>query len=162
MAHYNFLRDFEEGKAAEAFVSKWLINYEMGGNSELLSREEQGRGDLLVHPEGKDDYTIEVKFDKMAEKTGNLCFEVNNAKGQPTGIAATKADYVIYLVPKGSSMTIYKFATESLREYIFKNTKLRYVNGGDRNSYGLILVPIELVLKDSLACFIEEIEDAKL
>lgn len=41
--------------------------------------------------------TFEVKYDRLATKTGNVAFEIEY-KWNPSGILTTKADYIVYLV----------------------------------------------------------------
>lgn len=160
MGNYNFRKDLEDGKFAEALVSAYLKSK----NKELVVTElvkaRQKEGDLET-----DDGTVEVKFDKMAGSTNNLCFELANGKGQPTGIAATKAGHVAYVVPRDDHYIIYMFETEKLRAYVLdsgNSSKVRIVNGGDRRAYCLALVSRDNVEKDKVAVSVEAFKNAKL
>lgn len=155
MGHYNFRKDLEESKVAEVVIKKFLE-----GKHEKpvlpLPRERQGDGDLDLG-----DFTVEVKFDKMAASTGNLCFEMANGSGKLTGIAATKAKYVYYVVPQSSGYTIYEFEVDGLRAFLFDKSnagKLRVVNGGDRRAYSLMLLSIENVRNTGIAKIYEWVE----
>ncbi len=148
MGFYNFRKDLEDSKCAEVVIKKFL---EAKHNREIhaLPKERQGEGDLDIG-----DYTVEVKYDKMAASTGNLCFEVANGKGKTTGIAATKARYIYYVVPRDDEYHIYEFSTESLRLFLFDSAnagKIRVVNGGDRKAYTLMLLSIENVESSGIA-----------
>lgn len=157
MGFYNFKRDLEDSKLAESIIRQFLE--ERHGREVLpLPRERQSEGDLDLG-----NFTVEVKFDKMAADTGNLCFEMANGKGKFTGIAATKAKYVYYVVPRKDRYSIYEFDTNSLREFLFDKAnadKIRVVNGGDRRAYSLMLLSIENVEKYHVAIKHEWVEGA--
>ena len=108
-----------------------------------------------------EDFTVEVKFDRMAEKTGNMCFEVTNGKGDMTGIAKTQADNVAYLVPgKEEKVSLFLFKAEALKKYLFdplNSKKIKHVKGGDRRAYGLMLVKISTLISDGVPYSVEEI-----
>ena len=46
--------------------------------------------------------TFEVKFEKLARDTGNLCFEFSY-RGRPSGIAATSAQRWVHMIPEDRS-----------------------------------------------------------
>lgn len=156
MSFYNFRKDLEDSKLAEVVVKKFL---EAKLNREIptLAKERQGEGDLDVG-----EYTVEVKYDKMAASTGNLCFEVANGAGKSTGVAATKAKFIYYVVPRKAGFSIYEFDTNNLRSFLFdtgNSSKMRIVNGGDRRAYTLMLVSESVVLENKLAV-VSEVENA--
>jgi hypothetical protein len=158
MAHYNFRKDLEDGKFAEVLVTNYLKSKNQSLVVTELVRARQKEGDLETV-----DGTVEVKFDKMAGSTSNLCFELANGKGQPTGIAATKAALVAYVVPREDHYIIYMFETEKLRKYILdtNNTaKVRIVNGGDRRAYCLALVTRDNIEADKVAISVEAFKSA--
>lgn len=92
---------------------------------------------------GKKTKTIEVKFDYMAVKTGNLCIEHHNSKKDaPSGITATKADIWCQIILDGDNPTVWMTKVDTLKDYIAKNEpKKKIVSGGDGNAnlylYGL-------------------------
>lgn len=171
MSHYFFVKDFEEGRVAEKFVmdllSEQYSDRGFAAHISELPRERQSEGDfeVVIDKPVDDTFTVEVKFDKMAAKTGNLCFEFANGKGKPTGIAATQADTVVYIVPQSdSSVNLYWFNSDELRDYLRdsdNSSKIRVVQGGDRRAYTLLLLSTDSVESDKLAFRIETV-DAKL
>jgi len=78
----------------------------------------------------------EVKYDVLADKTGNLCIEVA-FKGSKSGITATKATYwAIYARNKW-----YVLKTQEFLEWLVQNKPyLTYVRGGDNNESLLVLL----------------------
>ncbi len=164
MAHYSFLRDLEESKVAVNIVKAWLENKHSNADNltvEELERARQHEGDVEVLSDCGIAYSIEVKYDIMARKTGNLCFETHNKKGDLTGIASTEADEVHYVVPREGGYVLYMFKTEELRSYLFDtlNTKkFRSTKGGDRRAYSMLLVNRETLIEDDVPYYVEEID----
>ncbi len=78
------------------------------------------------------DFTVEVKNDRYAIKSGNIAVEIFNPKSlKDSGLSATKAD--LWAVMVGQEFWIAK--TEKLREYVDKNKPLRIIHGaGDGNA----------------------------
>jgi len=95
----------------------------------------------------KKNKTIEVKFDYMAVKTGNLCIEHHNSKkDEPSGIMATKADIWCQIILDGDNPTIWFTKTDKLKEFINKNEPFKkIVSGGDKNA-NLYLYKIDDIL----------------
>jgi len=158
MAYYFFVKDLKDGNLAEEVVAEFYR--EMEYDVETLERARQIEGDLEVSGKGKKPFTVEVKFDRMAKDTGNLCFEVTNKKGDLTGIAKTQADVVVYIVSKDEqSVNLFTFDTEKLRAYLYDTAnveKIRQVKGGDKKAFTLMLVSIDNILADGIA-HVEEI-----
>lgn len=71
----------------------------------------------------------EVKADKLASKTGNLCIEYECA-GQPSGISTTQANHYAYFVVSGNSHELYLIPVDRLKQYI-ETASPRKMNGGD-------------------------------
>ena len=98
--------------------------------------------------------TVEVKFDMKAKQTGNLCFEFTNST-KPTGVCVSKADEIWYVLETKRSdvYKIYRFNRASLLSYLLYNTllnpsKQRVLFGGDRKSFGLIIIPVATIELD--------------
>ena len=128
---------------------------------ELVTREEQKSGDIRIVFDATDiALNIEVKFDLMAEKTGNLCFELSNGK-KLTGILDTSADEVFYVVPSGNTRRIFKFEIDKLRKYILKPENVISKKGGDNKKFDLALVSIDKIIEDGIPFEVVEI-DAEL
>lgn len=163
MGHYYFLKDLEESKVAVNIVKAYLGELHKDVENvqiEELKRDRQTEGDVEVISDCGISYCVEVKYDMMAKKTGNLCFETHNSKGKLTGISSTEADEVHYVVPTEEGFVLYVFKTEELREYLFdvKNIdKFKSVRGGDRRATSMLLVSRVLIEEDEVPHKIEEI-----
>lgn len=142
----HFLSDFDKSKDAVELVRKYLEGE--GYDVEELEKDEQQYGDLRAEC-GRFSETVEVKYDIMAKRTGNLCFEMSNGKRE-TGIMETKADWVYYVVPGKACKSVFVFDTKELKEYIQdpKNVSIR--NGGDKKKFTLALAKISNVVADGL------------
>ena len=73
---------------------------------------------------------IEVKYDKLASKTGNLFIEFE-CRGKKSGISTTQADWWCFAIGK-PPITFHLIETEHLKRLcreVFKTGRI--VNGGD-------------------------------
>jgi hypothetical protein len=79
-------------------------------------------------------FTIEVKFDKMASKTGNLAIEYYNTKSKkPSGILATTSDLWAVVLNEPSSIWLVK--TTDLLTFFHNEKPLKDIKyGGDKNA----------------------------
>lgn len=144
--HYSFRRDIVDGKRGEAIVKSYLERF--GKKVDELPPRNP-RGDLVQWLDDELSLSYEVKYDLKSRQTGNMCFEIANGKGQITGIAATKADYIVYVVPNDDGHTLYLFVREKLYDWLFNSgINHRIVNGGDKKKFSMILVPLDTI--DSL------------
>lgn len=163
MAHYSFLKDLEQSKVAVEIVKSFLKDFHksaVNATIEELEKARQVEGDVEVLSDCGIAYSVEVKYDIMAGKTGNLCFETHNKKGKLTGISSTEAHEVHYVVPDGDGFVLYMFKTDDLRKYLFDTTnadKFRSVKGGDRRATFMLLVSREVLEADDVAYRIETI-----
>jgi len=150
MAHYSFRKDLALSQEAVEIVMDHLVDNDITCH-ELEGKKEQEHGDIRSYPNGLDGtpVDIEVKFDVMAEKTGNLCFELSNGK-KLTGMLGTKAHDVYYVVPAGESRNIYKFELGKLREYILEPSNVTVKKGGDRKKFHLALVSLDKIVGDGV------------
>lgn len=149
MAHYSFRKDLKVSErgvkvAAEYFSTK------LGGIARELPKAEQHKGDFEVNG-----LFVEVKFDLMAAKTSNLCFEVDNGK-KATGILATEADKIVYVVPMEDDRgyKLFVFGRDNLLGYLKDPSsigKFRLVRGGDNHRFGMVLVSVDRIVEDKVA-----------
>ncbi len=96
------------------------------------------RYDLSVILPKKPRFSVEVKWDKRAGETGNLYFEIKNTRrDEPSGIAATTADFWCHVIGEGNEALL--VATSQLRR-LLRSKKLRRVEtkAEDGNSLGLL------------------------
>jgi hypothetical protein len=142
----HFLSDLDRSRDPVNKLMEW---YEKTGYIvRELPKNEQEYGDFSVTLL---DVTvnIEVKFDEMSGKTGNLCFEMSNGS-KLTGIMTTKADKVYYVVPNGGTQRVYVFDTEKLRAFIIDPANVTVKNGGDKRKFVLALAKVTKVMEADL------------
>jgi hypothetical protein len=91
------------------------------------------------------EFKLEVKFDSMAHISGNLFIEYSS-RGKPSGIAATDAEYYLYIIAEFNYAIILNVENlkERLRYYYKHNMYIR--NGGDDDTSVGFLVPIQELL----------------
>lgn len=162
MAHYSFRKDLAASKKGVDVAIVYFAQKYNAGIREL-PKDEQTNGDFEVEAD-KDicgNFFVEVKFDMMAARTGNLCFEVDNGK-KATGILATNANKIVYVVPNNERFKLYVFDKTTLLSYLCgtgpgPSSKFRLVRGGDNKRFGMVLVPLTTIEADKIC---EEIIDA--
>lgn len=104
--------------------------------------------------------TIEVKYDLMARKTGNLCFEIGNTTkkdgAKPTGIAITESKEVWYVTGQPEDYVVIRFDTVKLLQYLLyclaTKNGIKVVNGGDQNRFTLLLVKAKSIIENTELC----------
>jgi catechol 2,3-dioxygenase-like lactoylglutathione lyase family enzyme len=154
MAHYSFRKDLEDSKKGVGVAASYFAKKYNAAIREL-PKAEQGNGDFEVEAD-KDicgPFFVEVKYDLMAAKTGNLCFEVDNGK-KATGILATAAQRIVYAIPQVGGHRLFIFRTPDLLTYLSNPTqagKFRFVRGGDGKRFGMLLVPLATIEADKVA-----------
>lgn len=135
----NFIRALKQGKKYERKAVS-LFDYDTVKMTEGYCKE-------YDFSYTKDNITkyVEVKSDKIASRTDNLCIEFKY-RGKPSGIDATTADYWVYyiLYPKDNDLSkkiikeeVFKIPTDDLRKLV-KNC--REVKGGDHFRSDLYLL----------------------
>jgi len=72
--------------------------------------------------------TIEVKSDRQASTTNNLCIECES-NNKPSGISSTKADFWVYFIVFPNYDECYKIPTNELKNLVKNSTIFK---GGDR------------------------------
>lgn len=85
---------------------------------------------------GRTKFTIECKFDLKSETTNNLCIEVYNPKSdKPSGITASKADLIVFVLPDGSNRTLWAASLFELRKFLSEVPPKKVIEvGGDKNA----------------------------
>ena len=94
--------------------------------------------DLHVIPPDKPGFSVEVKWDKAAARTGNLYFEIENTRQRrPAGIAATTADVWCHVIGAGDEALLISVAR--MRALLkLRRFKQVHTTGEDSNSRGLL------------------------
>ena len=94
--------------------------------------------------------TIELKSESWQwEQTGNICIEYRQ-NGQPSGLAATQADYWVHELKRDDRTLVYlMFPVERLKELAREAYRAgRYhEGGGDGGRFCNILIPLSWVLR---------------
>ena len=98
----------------------------------------------IVFTKNNTDIKVEVKSDRLAYRTGNICIEVES-NGVLSGISVTEADYWLYFVinPNGEN-TIYKIPIDKLWELTNRFIN-NYRFGGYKKLSKMVLVPTILL-----------------
>lgn len=122
-------RDLEIGKTGENMVGKILVA------AGIMVKNNGSRTkyyDLSCSAKFGN-FTIEVKFDIYAAKTGNIAVEFFNPRqDRPSGIDMTKADIWAIALSNGD---VYLSSVRSLREFIEKTKPKRIIaEAGDGNA----------------------------
>ena len=132
--------DLERGKSGE---NKVRALFEHGGCT-VVDNKERGKlsdHDLLVSYEDKE-WTVEVKNDEYAAKSGNAAIEVWNTRSdKPSGLLATKAVWWCHITDG-----MYFIQVDKLRKLVDSIPPKRIVeNAGDGNAK-ILLYPTNEIL----------------
>ena len=141
-----FLSDKIKGENAEDSVAKILsCLWDVYKASDL----EKGRfydWDLSVAQVGTgyEVFTVEVKYDEMQAKTGNIAIEFYNSKlDRPSGLSATKADLWCHVLKDSTWIT----SVDKLKKLCEETTPFKSFNyAGDENA-SILLYKTEDVLE---------------
>lgn len=142
MAHYDFDKDREMGENAQTEAIE-RIKKEFTGIEILESHSKNKEFDIKGSYKNRK-ITFEIKWDIMAEKTGNVAIEYES-RGKKSGIQVTIADYWIYKIKD----EFYLIETNKIKEGIAKKLFHRNVTGGDAGSFTrmyLVKVPLFISL----------------
>lgn len=149
----NFVYDKSRGDLAEEIVLDILHN-EYPDKKFKRVKGKNSDYDIVEDSRRKDKLTVEVKFDIKAQETGNLCFEFTNG-AKPTGVCVSKAKEIWYVLKtkNKNEHLIFKFDRARLLQYLLYHSilnpkKLRICYGGDRKSFGLIIIPMKTIIED--------------
>ena len=93
---------------------------------------------------GYEVFTVEVKYDEMQGKTGNIAIEIYNSKsGKPSGLTATKATLWCHVLKDSTWIT----SVEKLKEFCEDTPPFKSFNSvGDGNA-SILLYKTEDILK---------------
>lgn len=149
IASYNFRDDIKHGKQAEEFSKRFVIMYlERFGMKKPFTfyNNNDNMFDYLVVTGSGRYIEVEVKYDSIATKTGNIAIEFN-CRGKDSGINTTWSDlYVFVLNDRVMICPTYKI------KRMIEKYSLPYKEIGDDNLSKNYL--------PSLKFFIEEINPA--
>lgn len=106
--------------------------------------DEQRLADIFSHSRIE---RVELKSESFQwERTGNICIEFES-RGQPSGIAATEADYWVHELKRDGETLVYlMFPTERLKALCRKSG--RVVHGaGDDGAQSVVILPLAEILR---------------
>ena len=87
---------------------------------------------------------LEVKYDKIASKTGNVVIEYES-RNKLSGISITQADYYCYIIANTQCDDIYiLIAVDKLKALCRKYyTMNKIINVGDNNTSKAVIIPLQ-------------------
>jgi len=138
----NFKDDLRLGQKYELEFIKY-INYEKYSISEGVFKPYD-----ILFESGHKTLKVEVKTDRLASKTDNICIEYECSKIK-SGISTTESDYYAYFIlhSNGKNYDLYYIPTKQIKENI-KMKKYKFtVNGGDNKSSKMYLFNINVFNK---------------
>ena len=136
---------FKLGQQGEKCVQKLLKKFDIECQ---INEDYKKRYDYdLVSDYKNKKVTYEVKYDYMAEKTGNLAIEINNCKAdKPSGINVTKANIWAHVVRDKKNMTVWMAKVSELKKFIKKTTPFREVTQAGDGNADLLLYKTDAIL----------------
>ena len=130
-----FNSDVQIGNKGESIIYDYLINHPSTFNVINVSNDvwfQQFDIDFLQVTTDYDVNKIEVKTDRMADRTGNMVYEIYSDRRTYTKgcFEKTEADYIFYYLI--NTNILYIFNTYELRQWVEEHrNKLRLANMGD-------------------------------
>jgi len=101
-----------------------------------------------------EDIKVEVKFDEMSKKTKNACFEIQDSKGEKSGIYGTRADVIVYHFPEHG---LYRIPVKKFKRWLKRREDdLDIRSGGDGKRFKMIIMPLTSLFDIK---FVEKIAD---
>ena len=92
---------------------------------------------------------IEVKRDRKAWRTGNICIEYRQGiESRPSGISTTKSDYYCYIFTKDNKSLVYVIiSVERLKEIVKEHFQPDNIIIAGDNYNRSVLIPISEIFK---------------
>ena len=148
--HYEFSKDIKDGEEGEVRVAEMICSKCDGICS--VEHNDDIRYDWKFGLDDGNSITVEVKNDKMIDKTRNFAFEVE-CRHKPSGVIATQSDLFVVYCNVDDNEHAYAFKTDFLKR-ICESGAYKTVQGGDKDGYGnpttkMVLVPKDRVIKSA-------------
>jgi hypothetical protein len=141
-----FARDKVKGENAEDSVAKILSRYWDVHKASDLKSGAFSDWDLSAAQigTGYEVFTVEVKYDEMQAKTGNIAIEIYNPKsGKPSGLTATKANLWCQVLQDAVWIT----SVKTLKKFCEETPPLKmFSSAGDGNA-AILLYKTEDILE---------------
>lgn len=133
------------GDEGESFLIRYLERLEIVAEKNL-DLTNAHKYDIMCRM-GRQFFTGEVKFDKMAVETGNIAIEVFNTRSQTaSGITSTEADLWFHLVLDGNNITCWFNKTSVVLDFINNTRPKRVVERAGDGNAKILLYSIEDIL----------------
>tara|TARA_B100000519_G_C14185644_1_gene410602 strand:- start:153 stop:641 length:489 start_codon:yes stop_codon:yes gene_type:complete len=141
----NIQQDFAKGKQGEDIVKSLLAK------AGIASTDNKVKSNLSYYDISSDsesvNFTVEVKNDLYAEKSGNIAIEIYNpVSNKKSGISITKSDLWAHIAMN----QVWVANTKSLKEYIRKNKPFRTIKKAGDGNATIMLYKAKKIFKD---CF---------
>lgn len=137
-----FIQDHRDGRQAEDYI---LYLLRSGGMKATRCKDRADEcKDLEVVVDGRW-LSVEVKFDKMAAKTGNLAIEYYKPiKKSDSGLAATTADLWVYVLRY--PLSAYIIPVQELKQFVSNTNPAKIMERvGDGNA-SILLYKLDVIL----------------
>src|SRR3990167_11051611 len=138
-------RSFQHGNDGEQFVISTLQTF---GLEAVKNTDKETKYDHDIEAKiGSKKFTIEVKFDMYAVKSGNAAIEVHNVQqDKPSGLYCTKANLWAHIILDGDNKTFWLASVNKLKEFCQTTEPFRTIDaGGDKNAK-LLLYKCDIIL----------------
>lgn len=130
-----------------------------GYKCELVPFEQRSDYDIKVQISPRKTVTVEVKFDRMAQRTRNLAIEYYNPKSNcDSGLSSTKADLWCHVILDDNHKTLWITTVEQLKAFVLVNEPKKKVSAGGDSNADLYLYDDKFILSkvfhrlDTLDC----------
>ena len=135
-----FQKDLKLGEKYESEFLKY-ISYDTYEKSKGVFKDY----DLIIKKDAITT-TYEIKCDRIAYKTNNLCIEYEcNLK--PSGIDATKSNFYGYFIIKNNSYNLYIIPTDYIKASINEKKYKKDTSGGDGGKSKFYLFSLDIFNK---------------
>jgi hypothetical protein len=135
-------KDLDTGKEGEDRLSKILSKFYDVQSNDAKSRKEKSYHDLTCSKESMS-FTIEVKNDIYAKKSGNIAIEYWNCKSNiPSGITGTKANIWCHITHNG----VFVCSVKKLKEYLETTKPFRTIEVGGNQNASLFLYKEDIIM----------------
>jgi len=141
-----FVSDKIKGENAEDSVAKILSPLWDVQKAYELETGAFSDWDLSVAQKetGYEVFTVEVKYDEMQAKTGNIAIEIYNSRsGKPSGLTATKATLWCHVLQDSAWIT----SVEKLKRFSEDTTPFKSFNSAGDGNASILLYRAEDILE---------------
>lgn len=139
----SFKDSLKAGKKGEQIVCEFLTSKNILFSLNTSNKLKELTGWDVKLTLNEEEITIEVKFDLMASKTGNMAIEFYNSKlCKPSGIAATRAK--LWAVVLNGEAFICSVAR--LKAFLKDNKPLKNISSGGDNNASLYIYKLKNIL----------------